>query len=120
MTASKWNDETGLHISRDIVTQRSNPLRNIILEKMGEVMPMPRVTDEAPDETSPRREFTPAPRTIMEWYGMSKVDTEEAGKQRIAVIIAEMYACGHSGTKSTIGCWSIWDGRASIFERNHG
>ena len=29
------------------------------------------------------------------------MDTEEVGKQRIAVTIAEMYACGQSRTKST-------------------
>ena len=36
----------------------------------------------------------------MEWYGMLNADTEEAGIQRIAVTIAEMYACCHSGSKS--------------------
>ena len=47
----------------------------------------------------PEGELTPAPR--IEINGISNMDTEEAGKQRIAVTIAEMYACGHSGTKST-------------------
>ena len=42
-----YGSKTGSHISGDIATQR--------LEKMGEVMPIPRVTNEAPDETSPRR-----------------------------------------------------------------
>ena len=82
-TASKWNDETGLHTSGDVQTQRPHHFRNIILEKMDEVM---------------RREVTPAPRTIMELYGIPNVDTDEAGQQRIAVTIAEMYACDHSGT----------------------
>jgi hypothetical protein len=45
-TASKWNDIIGLHISGDIVTQSGYPNRKIILEKMDEVMPMPKVTDE--------------------------------------------------------------------------
>ena len=48
----------------------------------------------------PEGELTPAPR--IQINGISNMDTEEAGIQRIAVMIAEMYACGHSGTISTI------------------
>jgi hypothetical protein len=50
-TASKWNGKTRIHIPGEIVTQRLYPLRNIILEKMDDLMPTPIVTDEAPDKT---------------------------------------------------------------------
>ena len=67
---------------------------------------------------SPRGELTPAPR--IQANGMLNLDTREAGGQRIAVMIAELYASGHNGTaQGTMGCW-FTEGRASIFERNHG
>ena len=61
------------------------------MEKMGEVMPMPKVTDLT------ARELTPGARIKI--IGISNVDTEDGGEQMIAVAIAEMYAWGHSATK---------------------
>ena len=62
---------------------------------MGAVMPLPKVTCEIPDETPPRGELKPAPRT--QANGMLNL----AEGQRIAVMIAELYASGHNGTEST-------------------
>ena len=59
-TASKWNDRTRSDTSWDILTQMGYPHIRITMKKTGAVMLMPKVTDEAADETSPRGELTPA------------------------------------------------------------
>ena len=64
------------------------------MKETNAVMPMPKVTDEVTDETSPQGEVRPAPR--IQANGMLNLDTREAGGQRILVVITELYASGHN------------------------
>ena len=80
-TASKWNDKTRSDTSGDVLAQMGYPHKGIIMKKTGAVMPMPKVTDEVPDKTSPRGELTPALR--IQANGISNLDTREAGRQRM-------------------------------------
>ena len=52
-TASKWNDKTRSDTSGDVLAQMGYPHKGIIMWKTGAVMPMPKVTVEVPNKTSP-------------------------------------------------------------------